>query len=218
MSTPVPTQSTMNLYHEMIKDQKEKADQIKNTINVIAEKEKKGTDATALRAHLADLQYSNKSLLLQISIEEKDFQKLDATPERSALNELEHAYKRHGISSFKQPVNLLPFYDSQSTEPIDVDETTDPRAVQLPVTPMRMNTLINKVIHDTTNSNDLRSHPRSPGPSSDESALKKPKAIVEAGSQISTSTKRKISWSAAVRTPTKPALAHTLTPVGNLVL
>ena len=57
MSTPVPRETTMNLYHEMIENQKANADQIKHTAQVIEGKNKEGIDATALRAHLADLQY-----------------------------------------------------------------------------------------------------------------------------------------------------------------
>ena len=150
MSSPVPRESTMNLYHEMIKNQKAKADQIKHTTKVIEGKDKEGIDATALCAHLADLQYGNKSLLLQISIEEKDFQKLDATPERIALNEMEYTYKRHGISSFKLLITSLTFNDAQTTEPTDVDElSSDPRSIQLPVTPMHINA--SSVPYVTTN-------------------------------------------------------------------
>ena len=107
----------------MTKNQKEKADQIKYAAQVIEEKDKEDIDATALCAHLTDLQYINKSLLLQILIEEKDFQKLDATPECTALNELEYTYKRHGIGSIKLLVTPLHFNAIQTNEPIDIDKS-----------------------------------------------------------------------------------------------
>ena len=132
---------------------------------------------------------------------------------------MEYAYKRHGISSFKLPITPLPFTDIQTNKPINVDEDNDPRSIQLPVTPMRINAIINKDVLCAEHNNTLRSHTRSPVQSSDESALKKTKALVATISQMSTpSTKRKISWSAAVSTPpTNPAIVHTSTPAGNLV-
>ena len=144
---------------------------------------------------------------------------MDATPERAALNDMEYAYKKHGISSFQLPIIPIPINAINDEEIIDVDQEHDLGSIQLRVTSLHITAINADETFNVDHKNDPRLHSRSPVHSSDKSALKKTKYVAENVPQMSTpSTKRKLTWAATVRTPpTKTTIVSTSTIERNFV-